>query len=154
MGIGNGFIKALLQSPFHRMFDRSFDLVRYRGRRSNELFSTPTQYAAHDDGIVIFVGRPETKTWWRNFRGGRDLEVLLHGQWVPMVGRAVVGSSDPDTIAPLLASYLHRHPRLARHLPNGATEPPAAVVVWCRPRRPAVADVAGEGGIERSLPSG
>jgi F420H(2)-dependent quinone reductase len=109
-------------------------LVRYLGRRSGETFITPTMYAAHGDGIVIFVGTPERKTWWRNFRGGRNLEVLLDGRWVPMFGELVVGADNADRIAPLLASYLRRYPKFARRLPRGAAEAGSAIVVWCRPR--------------------
>lgn len=58
VGIGNELIAAGLRSPLHGMLGRSFDLVRYQGRRSGETFITPTMYAAHGDGIVIFVGKP------------------------------------------------------------------------------------------------
>lgn len=134
MSIGNKLIAVGLHSPLHRLLDGSFDLVRYRGRRSGDTFTTPTMYAAHEDGIVIFVGTPERKTWWHNFRGGHDLDVFLKGRWVPMFGELIVGADDPKAIAPLLASYLHRYPKTARHLPNGATEAGSAIVVWCRPK--------------------
>ncbi len=147
MGIVKKLITAGLQSPLHGVLDGSFDLVRYQGRRSGETFITPTQYAAHGDGIVIFVGTPERKTWWRNFRGGRNLEVLLAGRWVPMFGELVVGADEADRIAPLLASYLRRYPKVARHLPQGATEAGSAIVVWCRPRTSTVV-APGTGGID------
>jgi hypothetical protein len=134
MGIGNRFVAAVLRSPLHGLLDGSIDVVRYQGRRSGGTFSTPTQYAACMDGIVILVGRADRKTWWRNFQGGHDLEVLLGGRWVPMVGEAVLGADDPEAIAPLLAAYLRRFPRVARQLPEGSAERAAAVVVRCRPR--------------------
>jgi len=133
MSIGNWFTARLLQSPLHGLMSRSFDLVRYTGHRSGEIFITPTQFAPCEDGIVIFVARPERKTWWRNFVDGHDLEVLLRGRWAHMRARAIVGSEQPEVIRPLLAAYLRRYPHLERHLPDGATEPSAAVVVWCQP---------------------
>lgn len=65
--------------------------------------------------------------------------MLVAENWRAMVGRAVVGSDDPDTIAPLLEAYLQRFPKAARLLDtttNGSGED-HEVVVWCRPRWPA-----------------
>jgi hypothetical protein len=125
-----------LESPAHRLLSGSTDVIRYRGQRSGATFSTPTQYARSGDDVIILVGRPETKTWWRNFRHERELDVLIGGRWLPMTGRAVVGADEPETTTPLLDAYLDRFPRTARHL--GGTTPESrareAVVVWCRPR--------------------
>ena len=98
---------------------------------------TPTQYATYGDGLVIFVGRPDSKQWWRNFREDRDLDVLVAGNWRAMVGRAVVGSEDPDTIVPLLDAYTRRFPKAARLLDTttNSSGQPQVVVVWCRPRK-------------------
>lgn len=95
-----------------------------------------TQYARLDDGVVILVARPETKTWWRNFRSDRDLDVLLQGRWTPMTARAIVGADEPGAIAPLIDAYLARFPRASRALGEGAPAERArrAIVVWCRPR--------------------
>jgi hypothetical protein len=129
MGMGNSIVGSVLTSPLHRVLSGSTDLIRYTGRRSGRTVTTPTQYARHGDDVVILVGKPETKTWWRNFRDDRDLDVLVQGTWRPMTGRAVVGAVEPDVIAPLLDAYLERFPKLADDLDGDA-----AVVVWCRPR--------------------
>jgi hypothetical protein len=136
MGIANGIVRAVLASPMHRALSGSTDVVRYRGRRSGQTFETPTQYARCGEDLVILVGKPYTKSWWRNFRSDHDLEVLVAGEWLPMVGRAVVGAEDPDAVAPLLEAYLARFPKADR-LFDGATGPERnrqAVVVHCRPR--------------------
>jgi len=120
----------------HRLMSGSTDVIRYRGRRSGTTFTTPTQYATHGDDLVIFVGHPDTKTWWRNFREDRDLDVLVAGDWRAMVGHAIVGADEPDTIAPLLDAYLQRFPKAAR-LIDATTDSSGrerAVVVRCRPR--------------------
>lgn len=65
---------------------------------------TPTQYTCYRDGVIIMVGRPQSKTWWRNFRCERDIEILLDGQWIAMTARAVVGAQEPETIAQLRVS--------------------------------------------------
>jgi hypothetical protein len=48
-----------------------------------------------DDDLIILVGRPETKTWWRNFRDAREADVLIRRRWQPMVGHAVLGAEEP-----------------------------------------------------------
>jgi hypothetical protein len=136
MGVGNRVVRAVLESPAHRLLSNSTDVIRYRGRRSGAEISTPTQYARHGDELVILVGKPETKSWWKNFREDRALDVLVQGRWLAMTGRAVIGAEEPEVIAPLLDSYLQRFPKLANQLGAGSREAQAnrAVVVWCRPR--------------------
>jgi len=137
MSFANRVVRRVLESPAHRLLSASTCVVRYRGRRSGATFSTPTQYADHGDGLVIFVGRPDTKSWWRNFRDDHDLDVLVAGNWRSMVGRAIVGAEEPDTITPLLDAYLQRFPKVAKQLGSAGsgTGRDGAVVVWCRPRR-------------------
>ena len=136
MGIVNNAVSALLQSPLHRILSGSTDVIRYTGRRSGRQYSTPTQYARRDDEILILVGHPESKTWWRNFTEDSDIDVLLQRRWVPMTARAVIGANDPETISPLLDAYLKRFPRAARVLGNATDgeRPVQTVVVRCRPR--------------------
>ncbi len=135
MPVGNTLVATLLESPLRGVLSGSVDVIRYVGRRSGREISTPTQYVEHGDDVVILVGRPETKTWWRNFRQDRDLEVLVRGTWRPMVGRALIGADEPDVVAPLLDAYLARFPKAARGLGDDAeTRVQNAVMVRCRPR--------------------
>ena len=76
--------------------------------------------------MLILVGHAEAKTWWRNFTTDHDLDVLVRRTWLPMTARAVVGTNEPDTIAPLLDAYIKRFPKAART--------PGAVIVWCHLR--------------------
>lgn len=135
MGLGDGVVRAILESPARRLLSGSTDVVRYVGRRSGVEFSTPTQYARMDNDLVILVGKPETKQWWRNFRSDHDLDVLVDGEWLAMRGRAVIGADEPEVIAPLLDVYLHRFPKAERHLPGEGRDAKIAraVAVWCRP---------------------
>jgi F420H(2)-dependent quinone reductase len=135
MTIANSIVGAVLRSPLHRVLSGSTDLVRYTGRLSGREITTPTQYARRGDDVVILVGRPRRKVWWRNFREDRPIELLLRRRWEPMTARAVLGADEPDVAAPLLESYLERFPRAARALGGGTDEERirAAVLVWCRP---------------------
>jgi len=136
MGIGNWFVSALLQSPLHRLMSGSVNLVRYRGQRSGRQITTPSQYATHGSDIVILVARHESKTWWRNFVGERDIDVLISGVWRPMTGRAIMGADKPELAAALIESYLHKFPKAKQILGGLGPEAAAkhAVLVQCRPR--------------------
>ena len=136
MSLANACDATLLRSPFHRLSSGSTDLIRYRGRRTAREITTPTQYAECGSDIVILVGRPDTKTWWHNFRTERDLDLLIRGRWWSMTAIAVVGADDPAAIGPLLDAYLDRVPRAQRLLGEGTNGHRAqrAVVVRCHPR--------------------
>ena len=114
---------------FHRLFSGSMDIVRYTGQRTGKTISTPTQYAVYGDDVIVLVGHPQAKTWWRNFRHDRDVDVLVRGRWRAMKGRVVSGSEEPDTIAPLLDAYAARFPKAV-----STTDRRQALLVWCRPR--------------------
>jgi hypothetical protein len=126
----------LLRSPAHGLVSGALVLVRYQGRRSGRTVATPTQYARSGDDLVIVVGRPDTKTWWRNFEDERDLDVLIRRRWVAHRGRAIRGAAEPDVAGPLLDAYLARFPRTARALGDDdpAERLASAVLVRCRPR--------------------
>lgn len=127
---------GLLQSPLHKVLSKSTDLVRYKGRRSGREFITPTQYVKRGEDVIILVGRPEAKTWWRNFTTEHGVDVLVARQWLPMTALAIVGSESPDAVKPLLDAYLERFPKAARMLgvDGQNSEAPQVVVVLCRPR--------------------
>ena len=131
----NTIVVRLLDSPLHRLMSGSTDVIRYAGRRSGKTFTLPTQYATRGEDVIILVGRPDSKSWWRNFSEDRDIEVLIKRRWLEMVGRAVVGSVDPEVAEPLLDAYLAKFPRAARVLgPDDGHRVERAVLVWCRPR--------------------
>lgn len=136
MGIGNQFVSALLQSPLHRILSGSTDLIRYTGRTSGRTFSTPTQYARHGDDFLILVGRPATKTWWKNFRTEHELDLLIQGQWLPMSAHAVSGKEDMEETARLTNVYFERFPRAAKALGTGssAERTRQTVIVRCSAR--------------------
>jgi hypothetical protein len=136
MNLPNRVVGAVLRSPAGGLLSRSTDLVRYTGRRSGRVVTTPTQYVRDGDDVIILVGRSSTKRWWRNFVGGADMELYLERAWQPMRGEAVRGSVDPGTLGPLLERYLARFPKAARQLEGDDRDERIrrAVVVHCTPR--------------------
>lgn len=64
----NAPVAALANSRrFGRLLNRSITMLTYTGRRSGRTFSIPVSYRRSGNNIVIGVGMPEAKTWWRNF---------------------------------------------------------------------------------------
>lgn len=135
MTLANTVVAKILHSPAHRILSGSTVLIRYRGRRTDTEYTTPVQYADAHFGLVVLVGEPETKTWWRNFTEIGQLRVLLAGTWVPMTAHALRGADDPEAVTPLLRSYAIRYPKVAKSLDGNTLQERVgnAVVVWLRP---------------------
>ncbi len=135
MAGANTVVETVLKSPLHRLASGKLVLVRYHGERSGTEYTLPVQYADTHHGIVVMVGKPHTKTWWRNFTTIGQAQVLLAGEWVPMTAHALIGSEDPEAVTPLLRSYAARFPKIVKSLDGDTLEErvDGAVVVWLRP---------------------
>jgi deazaflavin-dependent oxidoreductase (nitroreductase family) len=151
--LSNRLVGYLLRSPLHSLLSGSTCLIRYNGRRTGRQITTPTQYVRHGDQLVILVARHEDKTWWRNFTIEGDIEILLRRRWVSMTARAVVGSDEPDTVAPLLDAYLRRFPKVSRRVGVEGDNSPAKGVVMVRGQPPTTADLNLKASDERSAMS-
>jgi deazaflavin-dependent oxidoreductase (nitroreductase family) len=101
---GNLLVIGLLRSPLHRLASGSLLLITYRGRRSGRRFTIPVMYAERGGTLTVFVGRSEGKQWWRNLRGGAEVEVRLRGRRLRGQAEVVGDSAAGET-------YLDRYPR-------------------------------------------
>lgn len=135
MASANTVVEAVLKSPLHRVMSGKFVLIRYHGVRTGTERTLPVQYADTHNGLVVAVGKPDTKTWWRNFTTMGQVQVLVAGDWVPMTAHALVGSEDPEAVTPLLRSYATRFPKVVKLLDGDdlVERVEHAVVVWLRP---------------------
>jgi len=135
MSVANTVVEAILRSPAHRILSGSLVLIRYVGNRSGTEHTLPVQYADTHHGLVVVVGRPETKTWWRNFTEMGQATVLVRGTWTPMTAHALRGVDDPEAVAPLLRAYAPRHPKVVKRIDGDslAERVTNSVVVWLRP---------------------
>ena len=109
----NPVVGFLLRSPLHRLLSRDVLLLRYRGRRSGRAFRTPLSYVEHDGALFCFT-RSGASHWWRNLRGGAEIEIRIRGRVCPAV--AVVLPSGSDTARVPLRRFLTRNPRTAVQL--------------------------------------
>jgi len=104
----------LLRSPFHALLDKNIMLVTVIGRKSGKMYSTPVNYLR--DGNLLWVTSIRTRTWWRNLKGGAQLNVLLAGQSMKAYGVVIV---DDQAVADSLVAYFQKAPRLARYFKVG-----------------------------------
>ncbi len=81
----NPFVGVLLASPLKGLIDPWFLILRYRGRRSGEIYRTPLLYHREHDIIVLFASRSHTE-WWKNFQNRNELEVYINGDWFRGIG--------------------------------------------------------------------
>ena len=114
--LSNRLLGLLLRSPLHRMMSGSLMLLTFTGRRSGRRLTTPVQYVRRGNDVLVMVGRPEGKQWWRNFRTPAAARLRIRGAVVAATGRLCAGSEDPAEAAEALGSYLDRFPRAAKAL--------------------------------------
>ena len=91
----NSLAVALLDAPLvGGLIRRGMVEIRYVGRKSGRTFETPVGYRRSGEEIVIPVGMPDKKNWWRNFlgEGGQITFVGLDGR--DRTGHAVATRSD------------------------------------------------------------
>jgi hypothetical protein len=97
---------SVLDSPWHRLLDRSLLVLEITGRVSGRPFRLPVQYAPNGSAFVVFPARPETKQWWRNIAQHPDLGCLHRGTW--MSCRAQVIFPGEDDYSAVRATYTGR----------------------------------------------
>ena len=61
-------------------------VVTYSGRRSGRTIEVPVQYRESEGAILVRVGAPARKQWWRNFEPARPASLLVRGREVEATG--------------------------------------------------------------------
>jgi hypothetical protein len=130
----NRFMVRWLRSPLG-VLSGGVVLVRYRGRVSGERRELPVQARRHLDGYLIRVGRPEQKTWWRNFREAWPIELVRGSRVVRGTAEVILGSSGAGER--LAADYFAKHHGAARRaglprLDKGELPSPEALAAAAR----------------------
>jgi deazaflavin-dependent oxidoreductase (nitroreductase family) len=75
----NPLVGALLRSPLHPVLSRSLALITVTGRRSGRRYTFPVAYRQDDGRVLIDVGWPERKRWWRNLTRAGQVEMRIRG---------------------------------------------------------------------------
>jgi hypothetical protein len=78
----NAPVATVARTPWlGRLVNRNIAMLSYTGRRSGRRFSIPVAYRRSGEDLIIGVGMPDAKTWWRNFLGnGGPLTLRLDGK--------------------------------------------------------------------------
>ncbi len=88
----NPVVRAVLSSPLHPLLSRSLALITVTGRRSGHRYTLPVGYRQDGDRVLINVGWPERKRWWRNLRDPDQVEMRIRG--TRRTGRALARGDD------------------------------------------------------------
>lgn len=112
--IANPFVKLILRSPLHGWMSAALLLITYRGRKSGREFTLPVQYVQDRNHIYIVPGYAEKKVWWRNLKGGMDVQVTLKGQTISGHGILLEREADEEAILKGFGLYLRQYPSLAK----------------------------------------
>jgi deazaflavin-dependent oxidoreductase (nitroreductase family) len=75
----NPIVRGLLRSPAHGLVSGRLALLTVTGRRSGRTFTFPVGYHRDRERVIIGVGWPERKRWWRNLVDGGRVEIRLAG---------------------------------------------------------------------------
>lgn len=67
--------------------------LRFTGTRAGKPVVLPVMYAQRGDQLVVLVGGPDGKRWWRNFRKPQPVWVLLRGVNRTGIGHLTVTDS-------------------------------------------------------------
>ncbi|CAN5636279.1 hypothetical protein BH23CHL8_BH23CHL8_12440 [soil metagenome] len=79
IGAGNPAMRGLLGSRFAGPIAQALMLLRFTGRNSGKVYTTPVGYVRDGDSVVVVTS--PTYRWWRNVRAGAPVEVRLDGSW-------------------------------------------------------------------------
>jgi hypothetical protein len=123
----NPLIVRLLRSPLHRMGSRDLLVLTVIGRKSGRRYIQPLSYVERD-GVLHCCTRPTASAWWKNLRGGADVEIVWRGR--QLAARASILDPSSDEAHDGLRRFLARNPgtsKLLYHVGIGADGNPDAV---------------------------
>lgn len=76
----NPALSTLLRSRLGALLGRRLAVVAYVGRHTGQTHELVVLYRLDGSDVVIRVGRPDHKTWWRNFESTHPLTLRLAGR--------------------------------------------------------------------------
>ena len=103
----------LLRSWLHFLASRDLLILRFRGRRTGRSFATPLSYVQIGNRLYLCT-RPEVANWWKNLRGGTEVEIVWRGRATR--ASASVLDSTSEEAGEGFRAFLTRNPRTASML--------------------------------------
>jgi deazaflavin-dependent oxidoreductase (nitroreductase family) len=99
----NPFMAWLLRSPLHFFVSNAILLLSVTGRKSGAIYTTPVQYRRVGDTVYTFTN--QTRTWWKNLRGGAPVTMIVKGKRVQGTANAL---TDHETVVRTLKTIYPR----------------------------------------------
>jgi deazaflavin-dependent oxidoreductase (nitroreductase family) len=93
--LANRVMKPLLASPLHFFASNNILLISVTGRKSGKIYTTPLEYKRDGDDLMIFTQKD--RKWWRNLKGGADVQLRLKGKLVIAHAEPFTGEQMPLT---------------------------------------------------------
>ena len=103
----NPMVRLLLRSPLHSLWSHNLMLITFTGRKSGRTYTTPVRYLRTENKIQCFTS--SQNKWWRNLRGGAEVNLLLRGKRIACYAQAII--DQPATIRNELSQFLNRFPQ-------------------------------------------
>ena len=104
-------VAAILRSPLHPLLSFGLMLISFEGRKTGRRYTFPVGYQRSGATITVLASRARRKSWWRNFREPAPVELLVRGQRLAGVGRAL--AADSEEFREAVEATFRRLPRLA-----------------------------------------
>ena len=108
---GNDFMSWVLRSPFHAMLSNSIMLITVTGRKTGRKITFPVGYYREDGNFWVITSRD--RMWWRNLRGGAEVDLLLKHKPVKAWAETEL---DEKGVEARMAEYLRHVPQTAKML--------------------------------------
>ena len=107
----NPIVRFLLRSPIHKFWSGSLMLITFTGRKSNRRITTPVRYLI--SGGIVRCFSTSKGLWWRNLRGGAEVELRIRGENKHY--NAIAIEHDAQKIRAELQFYLELFPQDASY---------------------------------------
>ena len=107
-------IRALMKSRFGRLLGANLVLIGYRGKQSGLLREVPVGFVADGPNMLVLVGHADGKRWWRNMRGGADVDLHVEGRELTGHAVALEGRKAPAAVAAALGRFVAANPSARR----------------------------------------
>jgi hypothetical protein len=99
----------MLYSPLHGILSGNMMVVNYTGRKSGKAYRLPVSYKRIDD--TLLTSSYQTRTWWRNLRGGVPVTVHLQGKDINGLAEVI---EDEHGVMNGITAFIGGDPQTAR----------------------------------------
>ena len=108
---GNDFMSWVLRSPFHGMLSNGMMLITVTGQKTGKRFTFPVGY--YEEGGHLWVITSRDRAWWKNLRGGANVDLLLKRKSVTASAELEL---DEMAVEKRMYEYIQHVPRAAKPL--------------------------------------